>query len=273
MEYIIKEKDGKKITTRDVQDKLLIILKEIDRVCKLNNIEYFISDGTCLGAIRHQGFIPWDDDADIGMSYAEYKKFIKALDKDLSSDFVYHCYEKNKKYLAPWPAMKIRLKNTYIKEKNTLLQNKCKDNDGLFVDVFIYDYMAKNRIFDFPFRTTNIVLFPFITLFENININPIPLKAIFRKNARLYGKLCRKSEYFADDITWVYNPIHPYKMKYKDIYPTKRVKFEDTELPVPNNPHNYLVAKYGKNYMTPPPENKRCGDHIKDINLDSNKRK
>ena len=43
MEYIIKEKDGKKITTRDVQDKLLIILKEIDRVCKLNNIEYFIS--------------------------------------------------------------------------------------------------------------------------------------------------------------------------------------------------------------------------------------
>ncbi len=273
MEYIIKEKDGKKITTRDVQDKLLIILKEIDRVCRLNNIEYFISDGTCLGAIRHQGFIPWDDDADIGMSYAEYKKFIKALDKDLSSDFVYHCYEKNKKYLAPWPAMKIRLKNTYIKEKNTFLQNKCKDNDGLFVDVFIYDYMAKNRIFDFPFRTTNIVLFPFITLFENININPIPLKAIFRKNARLYGKLCRKSEYFADDITWVYNPIHPYKMKYKDIYPTKRVKFEDIELPVPNNPHNYLVAKYGKNYMTPPPENKRCGDHIKDINLDSNKRK
>lgn len=269
MEYVVKEKNGQKITTRMVQDKLLIILKEIDRVCKKNNIDYFISDGTCLGAFRHQGFIPWDDDADVAMSLSDYKRFIKALDKDLGDDFVYHCYEKNKKYLVTWPAMKIRLKNTYIKEKNTLLGNKCKDSDGLFVDVFIYDHMAKHRIFDIPLRTINAFLMLFIVLFENIYINPIPLKALFRFNARLYGKLCKKSEYYADDITWVFNPIHPYKMKYSDIYPTRRIPFEDTELPVPNNCHNYLVAKYGKSYMTPPPEDKRYGLHIKDINLDS----
>ena len=272
MEYIVKEKDGIKITTRDVQNKLLIILKEIDRVCKKNNIDYFISDGTCLGAIRHQGFIPWDDDADIAMSRDEFKKFMKALDKDLSPDFVYHCYEKSKKYLAPWPAMKIRLKNSYVKEKNTLLANKCKDSDGLFVDVFIYDHMAKHRIFDIPLRSINtFVLFPFITLFENIYINPIPLKALFRFNARFYGKLCKKSEYYADDLTWVYNPIHPYKMKYTDVYPTKETQFEDMVLPIPNNAHNYLVAKYGKNYMTPPAENKRYGVHIKDIDLENSK--
>ena len=272
MEYIVKEKDGIKITTRDVQDKLLIILKEIDRVCKKNNIDYFISDGTCLGAIRHQGFIPWDDDADIAMSRDEFKRFMKALDKDLSPDFVYHCYEKSKKYLAPWPAMKIRLKNSYVKEKNTLLANKCKDSDGLFVDVFIYDHMAKHRIFDIPFRSINtFILFPFITLFENIYINPIPLKALFRFNARFYGRLCKKSEYYADDLTWVYNPIHPYKIKYTDIYPTKEAQFEDLVLPIPNNTHNYLVAKYGKNYMTPPAENKRYGVHIKDIDLENSK--
>lgn len=272
MEYVVKEKDGKKITTRMVQDKLLIILKEIDRICSKNNIDYFISDGTCLGAVRHQGFIPWDDDADIGMSREDYKKFLKAIEKDLSSDFVYHCYEKSKKYLAPWPAMKIRLKNTYVKEKNTFLQNKCKDNDGIFVDVFIYDHMAKSPILDFPLRTANIVLFPFITLFENIHINPIPLKALFRYNARLYGRINKKSKYFADDITWIYNLYKPYRMKYTDIYPTHRIQFEDIELPVPNNCHNYLVAKYGNTYMSPPPENKRYGDHIKDINLDSDKK-
>ena len=58
-------------------------------------------------------------------------------------------------------------------------------------------------------------------------------------------------------------------MKYSDVYPTHRIPFEDTELPVPNNCHNYLVAKYGQSYMTPPPEDKRYGLHIKDINLDS----
>ena len=272
MEYILKEKNGQKITTRMLQDKLLIILKEIDRICQNNNIDYFLSDGTCLGAVRHQGFIPWDDDADIAMSRDDYKRFIKALDKDLGSDFVYHCYEKSKKYIVTWPAMKIRLKNTYIKEKNTLLQNKCKDSNGIFVDVFIYDHMAKSRILDFPLRAVNTLLLPPIVLCENISLNPIPLKSLYRFNARFYGKLCKKSPYYADDITWIFNPIKPYKMKYDDIYPTTRVLFEGIMLPIPHNAHNYLVAKYGKNYMTPPPENKRYGDHIKDINLGSSKK-
>lgn len=268
MEYIVYEDETKKITTKELQEKLLEILKEIDRICKKHNIDYFISDGTCLGAVRHEGFIPWDDDADIGMSRSDYKKFIKALDEDLSDKYLYHCYEKSKKFLVTWPAMKIRMKNTCIKERNVLLKNKCTDSDGIFVDVFIYDHMAKHRIFDIPLRTINTILMPIIVLFENIRINPIPLKALFRFNARLYGKLCKNSEYFADDITWVFNPIHPYKMKYTDIYPTKKLKFEDTYLSVPGNCHNYLVAKYGPNYMTPPSENKRISKHIKEIELE-----
>lgn len=269
MEYIISEKNGQKITTRMLQDKLLIILKEIDRVCQKNNIDYFLSDGTCLGAVRHHGFIPWDDDADIAMSREDFKRFIKALDKDLGPDFVYHCYEKSKDYIVTWPAMKIRLKNSYIKDKIFLLQNKCKDSNGIFVDVFIYDHMAASPILDFPLRTVNTLLLPPIVLFENMYLNPIPLKSLYRFNARFYGKLCAKSPYYADDLTWTFNPIKPYKMKYTDIYPTKRIKFEDVMLPVPGNTHNYLVAKYGKNYMTPPPEHRRVGYHIKDVNLNS----
>ena len=137
MEYVIYEDNGKKVTTKMLQEKLLEALKEVDRICEKNNIDYFLADGTCLGAVRHKGFIPWDDDVDIAMSRSEYKKFIKALEKDLSDKYVYHCYEKNKKYTVTWPAMKIRMKNTYIKEKNVLLPNKCKDSDGIFIDVFI----------------------------------------------------------------------------------------------------------------------------------------
>ena len=269
MEYIVKEKNGEKITTKMLQKKLYEALKEIDKICEENKIDYFLADGTCLGAVRHQGFIPWDDDVDIAMSRKDYNKFIKALEKNLSDKYTYHCYEKGKKYLVTWPAMKIRIKNTYIKEKNFLLNNKCKDSDGIFIDVFIYDYMAKHRIFDIPLRTINTILMPIIILFENVHINPIPLKELFRLNARLYGKLCKKSEYFSDEITWVFNPIHPYKTKYKDIYPTKKIKFEDTYLRVPGNYHNYLKTKYGNNYMTPVEEKERVCKHIKDINLNN----
>ena len=114
MEYIIKEENGEKITIKTVQKELYKILIEIDRICEKNNIDYFLTGGTCLGAVRHKGFIPWDDDADIGMSRKDYKKFIKTLKKDLSENFTYHCYEKDKRYLVTWPAMKIRIKNTYI---------------------------------------------------------------------------------------------------------------------------------------------------------------
>ena len=178
MEYILKNnKNGKNITVRMVQKKIYEMMKDIDKLCEKNNIDYFLTDGTCLGAVRHKGFIPWDDDLDIGMSRSDYIKFIKALEKDLPDKYVYHCYEKIKKYIVTWPAMKIRLKNTYIKERNVLLKNKCKDCDGIFIDVFIYDSVSNYKIFDIPFRLVNTLLMPIIVFFENIYINPIPLKS------------------------------------------------------------------------------------------------
>ena len=66
-EYILKtRKDGTSITVRDVQLVLLEMLKDIDALCKKHNIRYWLTGGSALGAVRHKGFIPWDDDADIG---------------------------------------------------------------------------------------------------------------------------------------------------------------------------------------------------------------
>ena len=269
MEYIIKEQNGEKITIRTVQKELYKILKEIDRICEKNNIDYYLIGGTCLGAVRHKGFIPWDDDADIGMSRKDYKKFIEALKKDLSNEFTFHCYEEDKKYLVTWPAMKIRKKDTYVKEKNILLKNKCKDSDGIFVDVFIYDYSSESELLDKAFRLINIILMVIIVFFENIFINPIPLKFLYRFNARLYGKICKKGKYFNEEITWIFEKR--YKTKYKDIYPTTKIQFEDTLLRVPGNYKEYLTAVFGKNYMIPIEENKRNCKHIKDVELNINK--
>ena len=270
MKYVVKKNEnGQDITVRMLQLNLLTMMKEIDRICKKNNIDYFLAGGSCLGAIRHAGFIPWDDDMDIAMSREEYQKFIKALEKDLDDKYIFQCYEKNKKYPVYWPAMKIRIKNTYIRETNKFLPNPCEDSDGIFIDVFIYDHMSNKRILDFPLRFINVLLMIILVFFENLGINLIPLKEWYRFNARLYGRLCKKSLYFADDITWTFNPFNPFKYEYSDIYPTRLQKFEDIVLPIPGKPHEYLRKNYGSEYMTLPPKEKRCAKHVLDINLDS----
>ena len=71
---------------RKLQHTILIIAKEIDKICKENNIDYFMDGGTQLGAIRHKGFIPWDDDFDIGMSRAEFDRFIDVCQQSLNKN-------------------------------------------------------------------------------------------------------------------------------------------------------------------------------------------
>lgn len=271
MKYILKTmKDGTEVTVKDVQNILLDMIKDIDELCKKNNIEYVLTGGSTLGAIRHKGFIPWDDDMDIAMKRSEYHKFIKALKKDLNKEkYTFHCYEVNKKYnVVAGPAMKIRKKGTYLKESNVLLPNQCKDSDGIFIDVFIYDHMAKSTIFDIPLRAINTLLMPIAVFFENIHINPIPIKALFRFNAVLYGKLCSKSKYMGDELTWVYSKItHPLRYLETDLFPVQYVPFENIELPVQHDYDAYLKKHYGPNYMTPPPKKKQFAKHIVDINL------
>lgn len=273
-DFLLKtKKDGTKIMVRDVQLVILEIMKDIDKICRDNNIEYCLTGGSTLGAYLYKGFIPWDDDMDIAMMRDQYKKFIKALDKDLDKEkYVVHCYEKNHKYDVTWPAMKIRKKGTYLKETNKLLFNKCKDCDGVFIDVFVYDHMAKHTLPDLPLRLINQLFGNLITGLENIHINPIPLKHLFKWNAKVYGKLNKKSPYMGDDITWIYkSPFHPLRYVYDHMFPAVYVPFEDTMLPVPNDTKDYLIRRYGEKCLTPLPKEKQKPKHIVDINLESDR--
>lgn len=271
MEYVLKTmKDGSKVTVKDVQNVLLSMMKDIDKLCKKNHIEYVLTGGSTLGAIRHKGFIPWDDDMDIAMTREEYKRFLKALEKDLDkTKYTYHSFEVNKKYnVVAGPAMKIRKKGTYLKETNVLLPNKCKDSDGVFIDVFIYDHMAGSMILDFPLRAINTLLMPIAVFFENIGWNPILTKSLFRMNAVLYGKLFKHSKYMGDELTWVYSKItHPLRYFETDLFPAQYVPFEDTKLPVQHDYDAYLSKHYGPHYMDIPPKKKQFAKHILDINL------
>ena len=268
-QYILKEKDdGSIITVADVQVVLLRMLKDIDELCKKHQIPYFLNGGSALGAIRHKGFIPWDDDVDIAMMKSDFDRFIEVCKLELSDAYVAQCYKTHPCYNVLIPGMKIRKKTTYVKEVNTLLQNKCKDSDGLFIDVFVYDHMSNKKWIDLPFRLFNQLLMPMIILLENLKVNPVWLKSLFMFVAKFYGRLNKNSDYVGFDLTWTFkSPFRPFIFKKSDIFPVKYVPFEDTMFPVAQAHHEYLCVAIAPSYMTPPPMDKRAPKHIVDIEL------
>jgi lipopolysaccharide cholinephosphotransferase len=267
-EYILKEKeDGTKITVRQLQLVLLQMLKDIDEVCQKNDIPYWMTGGSALGAVRHKGFIPWDDDADIGMMREDYERFLKVVDQ-LGDKYVIQSFESHKEYNVLIPPMKIRLKGTYCREANFLLKNKCKDSDGIFIDVFIIDHVSENQTKDVFWRCRNGLLMVLIAFFENLHINPYLLKKRFVRNAKKYGEINKNSPMVGYDLTWTFNSFfHPVTYPYDSIFPVQYVEFEDTKLPIPKNADYMLNAEVGANYMSFPPEKAQAPKHIKDIEL------
>lgn len=118
---------------RKVQLTQLEIAREIKRVCEENEIGYFLCCGTLLGAVRHQGFIPWDDDLDMGMLRADYEKFCRIAPEKLKPQFCLQSWYTEPGYALPFA--KVRLRGTeYLEAKGT----KLKEN-GFFVDIFPFD--------------------------------------------------------------------------------------------------------------------------------------
>ena len=105
--YVIKtNEDGTEITVRDVQLVLLEMLKDIDEICRKHQIPYWLNGGSALGAVRHQGFIPWDDDADIAMMQSDFKRFIEVLKVELpKEEYIFQCYYTHDAYNVLIPGM------------------------------------------------------------------------------------------------------------------------------------------------------------------------
>ena len=114
-------------------------LIEVDKICREHNIKYFLAGGTMLGAVRHKGFIPWDDDVDIAMLPGEYEKFLKVCPENLSVERFYQTtnLEPESLYIHD----KIRLKGTYF---STRYSNQFTMENGVYIDVFIYYKTSKS---------------------------------------------------------------------------------------------------------------------------------
>lgn len=129
---------GYNLTEEELRQLQMIeveMLEEVDRVCKKNGIKYCISAGTQLGAIRHKGFIPWDDDADLAFLRPEYEKFREACERDLDKErFYFQDYRNTPGYR--WGYGKIRRKDTEFVRLN---QEHMPYEQGVFIDIMPYD--------------------------------------------------------------------------------------------------------------------------------------
>jgi len=127
-------------TLLNLQKTLLEILKDVDKVCKKNNIKYFLSGGSMLGAVRHNGFIPWDDDIDIFMTRENYDKFNEIFDKELSDK--YYNQIPNVTHNYGNMAGKIRKKGTILLGREDI----DSDEAGVWIDIFVLENTYDNAL-------------------------------------------------------------------------------------------------------------------------------
>ena len=129
-------------TLRQLQMIQLEMLIEVDRICRKCNIQYNIIAGTLLGAVRHGGYIPWDDDADVALLRSEYEKFRKACKTELDkSRFVFQDHRNTRGYR--WGYGKLRRKNTLFLREH---QEHLPYMQGIFIDIFPCDGMPENKL-------------------------------------------------------------------------------------------------------------------------------
>jgi len=253
------------VENRSLQLELLKMMKEFHRVCEENGLTYYMLGGTALGAVRHQGFIPWDDDMDVGMPRKDYDRLYELSKQILPSNLELRFYKNTEK--SPFHFMKLINKNT------TLVERVYKNYvEGIYIDVFPLDGMKKYGFF-------NKVRGELIYLLHATIMNHF-----YTKERRCFLK--KTFEFFAKKLNHIF--LHDLlerlmTMEKKENYPNYLCnflgawrdrefipvgvfsnpvlyKFEDASFFGPKEADLYLTSLYG-DYMRLPPEKDRICKH------------
>lgn len=242
------------------------ILKAIDDICEKKHIGYYIAYGSLLGAIRHKGFIPWDDDIDIIIPRKDYNKFLAVLksdDKEIP-EWMKIVDSETKGYYYPFA--KIVDSRTCAKMDDNLTEH------GIWIDVFPIDGLPNNNILGRIHINVCLVLRAIVismtTDFSSSSLGERrTVKKILYLFAKIIGKknICTISEkmmqlYSKDESIYVACLFSPYgqkeKVKSSVLFDSEKVEFEGEFFPAPKNWEEFLTRIYG-NYMELPPVEKR----------------
>ena len=255
-------------SVREVQAKILEVMKYIDRLCREHGIEYYMMGGTALGAVRHGGFIPWDDDLDIFMTPAEYEKFKAVFEREQSDLFVLQEWRTTKKYLE---YAKVRMNGTTFIEEH--FKDRTEMHHGIYVDIMILHKVPKSKL------VQRLVYYEskFVTLYALSQRNWRPktrgqamvLKLLRVLPCRLMAKIAYRRIYRYDDRADGYMYcywITPAKFRaglFDASFFEKPVDipFEDTQLLGSEKIREYLEYRYGDYMKLPSEEARRAAVH------------
>ena len=251
---------------RELQLNELAILVEIDRICRKRDIEYSLFGGTMLGAVRHGGFIPWDDDIDVAFSRKEYDRFRKACHEELNhSRFFLQDHVSDPNY--PWGYEKMRLLGSELTRPG---QEHIKCKTGVFVDIFVMDLVPDawllRRIHFLACYLIRKLLYAQLGMRQEKNLvkrlfykwcyKTIPRDKVFALRDKLASMCNSKPSKLMRHMTFP----HPARSKYgcpaKCMNRFRDIQFEGYIFRCYRNYKTYLKAHYG-DYMSLPPTNKR----------------
>ncbi len=263
---------------RAIQLLELDALIEVDRICRQLGIRYYLTYGTLLGAVRHKGFIPWDDDLDITIPRNGYERFLKEAPKLLNNKFVLQNHRNTAECAGQ--ITELRINETILRQKSSANLNI---NHGVYIDIFPLDHITKRKWVLAAERFVLLALIttsyaklgihtssnPVYTFLSDLFSKLIPLKTLRNTAERLTARFKNKP------TGLVCSPLSPYALcsNHKEIFKEElfgtpqEVEFEGHQFMAPANPDAILRDIYG-DYMTPPPINDRALRHtIVELNV------
>ena len=242
---------------RKAQLRMLEILVEVDAICTRHNIPYWLAYGSCLGAVRHGGFIPWDDDLDIALMKSDYKKLMLLLQKELPQHLVAQDPKLTKRFHYNYG--KVRDRNSRVKTNLWSIEEV-----GISIDIFPMQqtFSKKGKHFvDYFYRRS----------YKRVR------RQTDSKLQYAIGLICFPFAYLLKSFYCFFSAILPkkylvpicgapcdYYTKIEDTIPVKPIVFEQHTFQGPANPDAYLKSIYG-DYMKIPPKDKRLVHAIEDF--------
>lgn len=262
-----------------VHEANLKILKEVDRICRKYKIQYLLDAGTLLGAVRHQGFIPWDDDADLAFTRSNYQAFLKVVKRELPEGMSFLDCKSLRDGNGFYDfTSRILYDNSITDEDTPMMEYYEGKLNHLWVDLFVIDELPENKvkaawtlllhkaIYGLSMGHRFGLDFSHYRFFDKIAVGIlaaagriVPMKVLFRLQefvAKKDGSGNSRLLYYSN-----YQPDFLYVTLQKE-WSTETVdlEFEGEKLMAPKGWHQVLTWIYG-DYMTMPPEEKRVPAH------------